>query len=161
METNRLFYKKTHGQIEAKDYVEWAYSMLINNYSSNTLSMLAFLEEPLNSFEVEQYFQRTLDELNLVEPMYEEQINAQIQYLLQQIITHKEYAMDYAYDLYKIYVKNFGYEEDKTIVWLYLTDMIDDLKYGDNINNYTKKSVERSILQAAKEQLSEQSSINK
>ena len=161
MEISRLFYKKTQGEIEAKDYVEWAYSMVENQYTSSALNILAFLEEPINIFEVEQLFQRVIGELTLDEPTYAEQVNAQIQYLLQQIITNQESAMDYAYDLYKVYVKSFGYEDDKTMIWLYLTDMIDDLKYGDNVNNYTKNSVERSILQAAKEQLNEQSSIKK
>lgn len=154
METNRLFYKKNKAQIEAKDYIDWAFSMLKNNYSSPTLNMLAFLKEPLNMFEAEQYFNRTVDELNLTEPPLEVQINAQTQYLLQQIITNKEYAIDNAYELYKIYRDNFGYEEDKTILWLYLTDMDGDLEYGDNINKYTKESIEQSIVQAAKEQLS-------
>ncbi|WP_079523564.1 hypothetical protein [Solibacillus isronensis] len=153
METNRLFYKKSQCQIEAKDYLEWAYSMLENKYTSSALNILAFLEEPINIFEVEQLFQRAVAELKLDEPTYKKQVNAQLQYLLQQIITDKESAIDNAYELYKIYRDNLGYDEHKTLAWLLITDMVDDFKHGDNKNNYTHELIKQSIVQTATEQL--------
>lgn len=153
METSRLFYKKSQGQIDARDYVTWAYTMVEKNYSSAALHILVSLEEPLNIFEVEQYFNKALEELNIDEPTKEAQVNAQIRFLLQQIISNQNYAIDNAYELYEIYRENFGYNPHETILWLQITDMIDDFKYGDNKNHYTKELIEKKIVQAAKEQL--------
>lgn len=153
MEINRLFYIISEGQIEAKDYVKWAYSMVENKYTSPALNTLAFLEEPLNIFEVEQFFKRVLEELNLDEPTYEEQRNGQIQYLLQQIILEKDYAIRNGSEIYKIYRNNFDYDHHKTLVWYEISEMIDDFQYGDNINNYSEELLVQTIIQKAKEQI--------
>lgn len=68
MNLKDLFYKKTEHLITPTDYVEWALSMLENDFSSESLYILSSLREPLNLFEVEDYFDRTFVELNLTVP---------------------------------------------------------------------------------------------
>ncbi|WP_342471549.1 hypothetical protein MHH70_11620 [Metasolibacillus sp. FSL H7-0170] len=48
MDIKLLYYKKLEGNILPVDYVEWAYKMLDNEFSSPAVNFLAALEEPLN-----------------------------------------------------------------------------------------------------------------
>jgi hypothetical protein len=95
MDTKVLYYKKFEGNVKSHDYVDWAFSMLENGISSTSLNILASLKEPLNIFEIEDYFNRVLKELNLREPSHEESAKYYIQFLLREIIDDKSKAINY------------------------------------------------------------------
>lgn len=82
-----LFHKKSENLVTPADYVEWALSMLENDVSSESLYILSSLREPLNLFEVEDYFDRTFKELNLTVPFPEKCARAYIEMLCKDIVS--------------------------------------------------------------------------
>lgn len=153
-----LYYKRFKGNEKAIDYVNWAYNMLENEVSTTSLNILASLREPLNIFEVEDYFNRALDELDIEEPLYEECAKCYIRYLLIQIVDDNNKAMNLAYEIYEVIREHFTNEElDK---WFEISEMIDDYRYGDNIKNLTKDFIITIIVDLAKKQLSNKFLLN-
>ncbi|QOY34757.1 hypothetical protein AWH56_018800 [Anaerobacillus isosaccharinicus] len=151
MDTEILYYKKFKGIEKPLDYVNWAFSMLENEISTTSLNILASLREPLNIFEVEDYFERALDELSMKEPSYEQCAKYHIRYLLRQIIDDKNNAMNFAYEIYEVVRELFTNEELET--WYEISEMIDDFRYGDNIKKLTQDFLITIIVQEAKKQL--------
>lgn len=151
MDTKILYYKKFKGIEKPVDYVDWAFTMLENETSTTSLNILASLREPLNIFEVEDYFERALDELRLKEPSYEQCAKYYIRYLLRQIIDDKNNAMNFAYEIYEVVREHFTNEELE--IWYEISEMIDDFRYGDNIKKLTQDYLITIILQEAKKQL--------
>lgn len=82
------------------DYVNWAFSMLENEFSTTSLNILASMKEPLNIFEVKEYFKRALGELSMAEPSYEECAKYYISNLLRGILDDKNNAINFAYEIY-------------------------------------------------------------
>lgn len=155
MDIDRLFYKIGKREVEATHYVEWAYYMVEQQYNAEALHILAFLEEPLNIFEVEHLFKRACMELNLQKPTYEEQRNGQVQYLLQQILMDEQRAIALAYEVYAVY-RNDMYMDDPGVfatTWYSISEVIDDFLYGDNANDYSLQQVIQTIVEAAKAQM--------
>ena len=72
MDTNILYFKIYEHEVTSSDYVNWAIEMLLNDYSTDSLIFLASFFEPLNIFEVEEYFQRSIKELNISKPTHQE-----------------------------------------------------------------------------------------
>ncbi|MBO1911491.1 hypothetical protein J4G37_42725, partial [Microvirga sp. 3-52] len=72
MDTNMLYYKIYKGDVKSYDYIKWAIKMLENDCSSASINVLSALEEPLNIFEVEDYFNRASSEIDLRKPSCEE-----------------------------------------------------------------------------------------
>ncbi|MCM3742463.1 hypothetical protein M3210_19935 [Oceanobacillus luteolus] len=129
-----------------------------NEVSTTSLNILASLREPLNIFEVEDYFNRALDELDIEEPLYEECAKCYIRYLLIQIVDDNNKAMNLAYEIYEVIREHFTNEElDK---WFEISEMIDDYRYGDNIKNLTKDFIITIIVDLAKKQLSNKFLLN-
>ncbi|GLC88297.1 hypothetical protein [Lysinibacillus piscis] len=151
MDIKLLYYKKLKGNVLPVDYVKWAYQMLENEFSSQTLTILATLEEPLNSFEVEQLFKRTLNELKLTEPSYEESAEFYVQYLLQQILLDNNNAIAIAHEIYQVIREHSTHE--KVSNWYEISEMIDDFQYGDNVNNITQDFLIQVIVQEVNKQL--------
>ncbi|WP_129692260.1 hypothetical protein [Gottfriedia acidiceleris] len=71
MNTNILYFKIYENEVTSSDYVNWAIEMLLNDYITDSLINLASFNEPLNIFEVEEYFQRSIKELNISEPTHQ------------------------------------------------------------------------------------------
>ncbi|PGZ90953.1 hypothetical protein [Bacillus sp. AFS029533] len=72
MNTNILYFKIYEHEVTSSDYVNWAIEMLLNDYLTDSLIILASFIEPLNIFEVEDYFQRSIKELNISKPTHQE-----------------------------------------------------------------------------------------
>ena len=152
MDTLLLFYKINQNQdVKAVDYIKWAFNMLENNCSSFSLNILSSLREPLNIFEVEDYFRRALSELKLQEPSYEECARYYILLLSQKILQDENNAFDLVYDIQMV-IRDIDYPEDLE-EWLFISDMIDLFKY-DGINfKLTKEDLLATIMDEAKNQL--------
>jgi len=71
MASHTLVYKIHKGIVSVEDYVAWAYTLLQNNVSANSVNIIASLAPNHNLFEVEDYFQRALKELQIELPMIE------------------------------------------------------------------------------------------
>jgi hypothetical protein len=136
MDTPILFYKIHQGEVDPIDYINWALKMLENNNDSFSLNILSSLSEPLNIFEVEDYFKRALSELKIQEPTFEECAKYYIQQLAKRILEEENSAIDLAYKIYEI-VREL-YNCDGLKEWYNISEMIDDFRYGDNISNLSK-----------------------
>ncbi|PIC87046.1 hypothetical protein CSV72_03430 [Sporosarcina sp. P20a] len=151
METEVLYFKKLEGTVLAIDYIEWAFTMLHNRMSTPSLNILASLTEPLNIFEVEEYFNRALYELDITEPSYEDSAKHYVRYLLRQIVDDPGLAIENADEVYTIARDHFhGEEHDR---WYEVSELIDDFLYGDNSENITRAYLTQFILQVSKQQL--------
>src|SRR5690606_29040973 len=126
--------------------------MLENEISTIYLNILASLREPLNIFEVEDYFNRALDELGIEEPLFEECAKCYIRFLLMQIVDDNNKAIDLAYEIYEVIREHFSNEELNK--WFEISEMIDDYRYGDNIDNFNKEFIITINVQEVMTQLS-------
>lgn len=151
METEVLYFKKLEGTVLAIDYIEWAFTMLHNRMSTPSLNILASLTEPLNIFEVEDYFNRALYELDITEPSYEDSAKHYVRYLLRQIVDDPGLAIENAYKVYTIARDHFLDEEQDR--WYEISELIDDVLYGDNSKNITQAYLTQLIVQVSKQQL--------
>jgi len=158
MHTKILYYKKFKGKELPVDYVNWAYSMLENGISTPSLNILASLREPLNIFEIEDYFKRALVELSMAEPSYEECAKYYIRHLLRRVIDDKNNAINFAYEIYEVVREHFINEELE--IWYEISDMIDDFRYGDNMRKITQDFLITTIVQESKKQLSNRFLLN-
>ncbi len=144
-----MFYKKYQNQnVNAVDYINWAFSMLENNYSSFSLNILSSLREPLNIFEVEDYFGRALSEMELQEPSYEECARYYILHLSKKILRDKNNAFDIVYDINTV-IRDIDYPEDLE-EWFTISDMIDEFHYGGYNFKLTKDELIATIMNEAK-----------
>lgn len=125
--------------------------MLENNCSSFSLNILSSLREPLNIFEVEDYFGRVLSEMELQEPSYEECARYYILHLSEKILQDKNNAVDIVYDINTV-IRDIDYPEDLE-EWFIISDMIDEFHYGGNNFKLTKDELIATIMNEAKSQL--------
>ncbi|MBA9027649.1 hypothetical protein [Peribacillus huizhouensis] len=151
METFILFYKIHHSNVKPIDYINWALKMLESDCSSFSLNILSSLGEPLNIFEVEHYFRKALNELDIQEPSYKECAEFYIQYLSKKIIKDENNAIDIAYQIYVV-ARDLDYPEDLE-EWCNISEMIDDFRYGDNQSKLSKVSLIVTIVKEAKNHL--------
>ena len=63
-----IFGKRALGQLFSADYINWAGEMLVQGYDSHSLRILAALDRFSSVFEAEDYFLRSLKELDLSAP---------------------------------------------------------------------------------------------
>ncbi|KAA0955437.1 hypothetical protein FQ087_12735 [Sporosarcina sp. ANT_H38] len=151
METKMLYYKIFKKKVEPVDYVNWAIKMLESSDTSASLNILSSLSETLNTFEVEDYFHRAVRELGIEEPSQDKCSKYYFWYLLKQIIDNESNAINYAYEIYQVVREEFVSEELN--VWYEISEMIDDYRYGDNIEGITIESLISTIVKEAKKQL--------
>ncbi|MGY3187282.1 hypothetical protein [Lysinibacillus sp. TE18511] len=152
MNTLLLFYKIYQNQdIKSVDYINWAFTMLENNCSSFSLNILSSLREPLNIFEVEDYFRRALSDMELQEPSYEECARYYILHLSEKILQDKNSVFDIVYDINTV-IRDIDYPEDLE-EWFIISDMVNDFQYGDNYFKLTKEELIATIMDQAKNQL--------
>jgi len=160
METPILFYKLYLGKAQSSEFVHWAISMLEKGHTSYSLKILSSLREPLNIFEVDDYFRRTLDELQLPEPSFEECADFYIKDLSKKILENNDDILDLAYEIFKV-ASSLGYPEELQ-EWIHISDMIDDFRYGDNYKNIDQKELIVTIRKEAEECITilEKSEVN-
>lgn len=137
------------------DYINWANSMLENDNSTTSLNILVSLREPLNIFEIEEYFKRAMSELSMKEPSNEECAKYYIRHLLKEILNDKNKALNLAYEIYEVVREHFFNEElEIWYIWYEISEMIDDFRYGDNPRNFTHEFLITIIVHETNKQLS-------
>ena len=118
-----------------------------------SLNILSSLREPFNIFEVEIYFRRTLRELDLQEPPFEQCVVHYIRSLSKKILEDENNALDVAYKIYEV-VRNFDYPYPADLeAWYNISELIDNYRYGDNSSKLSKAILIIIIKREAKNQL--------
>ncbi|KAB0665672.1 hypothetical protein F6V25_08095 [Oryzomonas japonica] len=88
MKFEHLAGKRALGSAQAKDYTDWAVSLLCEGCDSESVAILAGigLDKETGSEEIEKYFQKSLKELALSLPPHEESLRIYAEYLCKQIV---------------------------------------------------------------------------
>ncbi|MGE7935111.1 hypothetical protein [Viridibacillus arvi] len=86
MQTNALFYKIHKRTVSTEDYVNWSNILIENDVSSPSVDIISSFSFGENIFEVEVYFNRALNELEIHKPTFEMCARAYIGDLANKII---------------------------------------------------------------------------
>ena len=142
MKTNALFYKIQKRTILTDDYVNWSQNLLKTDVSSPSVNIISSLPLDENVFEVEVYFKRALNELEIEKPTLEICARAYIGHLANKIIkeNNHSFTLDFAYMIYRIVAFDLDYPND-LMEWYEISEMIDELLNGDNPLEFNENDV--------------------
>jgi hypothetical protein len=126
--TPALFFARATNRLLASEYVEWAISMLEQDFDSPSLRILAGLDGS-SLFEADDYFRRVLRELHISEPDFDTSVRAYACELCTRIISGTLDPKSGVRQLYKTCLAT-NYAND-FMVWLYLDDGLDSIEAGD------------------------------
>ena len=135
-----IFGKRALQQLSADDYAAWAVEMLAHGYDSRSLRILAGLDKFASTFEAENYFARSLAELNLTPPDSDTAIRAYACEIARQIIEDKITAKDGVRALYSICIATEFAGE--FIVWCELDEALETLMAGHYPFTYESATLE-------------------
>ena len=132
MQTNALFYKMQKGTVITKDHVNWSINLLENDVSSPSVNIISSFLNGESIFEVEEYFNRALNELEIQKPTFEICARAYIGHLANKIIkeNNHSFTFDFAYKIYRIVASDLDYPDD-LMEWYEISEMIDEQRNGD------------------------------
>lgn len=150
METNVLFYKIYKGTVSTEDYVNWSYSLIERNVTSPSLNILSSFTSNDNIFEVEIYFNKTINELRIKKPIFEVCARAYIGLLANRIINvndHKE-IFDLTDMIFQIVAMELDYPNE-LYIWYELSEMIDRLDFDYAARDFNEDDVISRIKQEA------------
>ena len=150
MTTPALFFARATNRLFASEYVEWAISMLEQDFDSPSLRILAGLDGS-SLFEADDYFRRVLRELHIPEPDSEASMRAYACDLATRFVAGTLDAKNGVRQLYRMCLaadcaKDF-------IVWFYLDDALDDIEAGQYPHTYeslTTANLEETVRTEAK-----------
>lgn len=150
METNALFYRIQEGVVTVDDYILWSQTLLKNDVSSTSLSVISSLPSNNNMFEVEDYFKRALKELDIEIPKIEKSSRAYISLLATQILIKEDdnEMFHLAHEIFRI-VSNLHYPDD-LMEWYYINEMIDQIKYDKSSIKFNEEDIKSKIKEEAK-----------
>ncbi len=150
MDGHTLVYKIHKGTVAVEDYIMWSHTLLQNNVSSNSLNIIASLAPNHNLFEVEDYFKKALNELQIELPVIEPSSRAYIALLATEIL-RKENETELFHLAQEIFgiVVNLQYPED-LIEWYNMSEMLDRLNYDTAPLDFTKEDVKAKLKEEAR-----------
>ncbi|MGB3259913.1 hypothetical protein [Paenisporosarcina sp.] len=142
MHTNALFYKIEKRTVSTEDYVNWSYNLLENDVSTPSVNIISSFSFGENIFEVEVYFKRALNELAIQKPTFEICARSYIGHLANKIIkaNNKSVTFDLAYMIFRIVASDLHYPDD-LMEWYEISEMIDELRYGDSPKEFNEDGV--------------------
>jgi len=134
--------------------------LLVRDYDSFSLRILAGLDRRSNVFEVETYFLRAIKELNLIEPDSKDAVRAYASEIALQIIDGHLPSQEGVRMLYRIWLDTLDTEYDQAdyVIWLELDDALDSLKAGVfpySFQSATLDNFDALVKQKAKEFIAE------
>ena len=128
-ETIGIIAERYLGSASCEDYVEWAKACLAANVDSKSLRILASLQKPLYSSEVDDYFYRSLNELGWTMTEERECLFQYARQVAQQILSNELPPREGCRKIYRI-GDALGYPGD-LIAWLYLDEGLDPSGLSD------------------------------
>ncbi|WP_391122471.1 hypothetical protein [Psychrobacillus sp. L3] len=142
MKTNALFYKMQKETVSTEDYVNWSHNILENYVSSPSVNIISSFLNGENIFQVEVYFKRALNELGIQKPTFEISARAYIGHLANKIIEENDHSVifDLTYMIYQIVALDLHYPDD-LMEWYEVSEMIDELRYGDIPKEFNEDGV--------------------
>ena len=135
-----IFAKQALGHVFTGDYVDWAVEMLVQGHDSRSLRILAGLDRSGSTFEAENYFVRSMSELDLTPPDPDSAIRAYACEIARRIIDSEITSHEGVRALYKICTATY-YAPD-FVIWLQLDDALDSLIYGHHPFTYESATLD-------------------
>ena len=133
MNTNHLFYKILKRTITAGDYIDWSYSVLEDGFSSPSLAILSSCSSTDNIFEIESYFRRAAEELEIEHPTFETAARARMEFLAMKIMETKDDDYRQIYHLtdriFKVAAVELNYPEE-LMNWVEMSELMDRVDYN-------------------------------
>ena len=127
-ETNKLLAERYLGTATSEDFVDWAVACLESNLDSKNIRILASLQKPLHSSEVDDYFNRCLQDLGWTMPGRQECLLEYARSLAKQILSGDLTPVDGCRKMYRLVVA-LEYPRE-LMAWLYLDEGM-DWNYGE------------------------------
>jgi archaellin len=124
--------------------MNWAMNLLENNIETENLAILATLLKPINEFEVDEYFNRVLRELNTLMPSKPQAIEGYAKVLAKEVIEGSITPESGASKIYEANVQ-LGYVQQ-------LSEFVDldDEWYCEHIYGWSKEQRKEEIIRASK-----------
>lgn len=128
-ETNKILAERYLGSATSEDFVGWAVACLESNVDSKNIRILASLEKPLYSSEVDDYFNRCLRDLGWTIPEPRECLLEYARCLAKQIVSRELTPVEGCRKMYRVVVA-LEYPRE-LMAWLYLDEGLDGANYSD------------------------------
>ena len=143
-----LYYKRYAGIVQASDYVEWAnHCLYLDVFEIQKLASMSAAES-LNLFEIEEMFNDALKAAQIEAPSEELCLHHHLRHLHSQLLMPVKDAELIVKEIYDCTISHGVFEEQ--LNWQEMSDVIDDFKYGDNLNGYTENLVNEMIIAHAR-----------
>lgn len=142
MQSNALFYIIQKEIVSVEDYINWSHSLLENNISSQSLNIIASFSFADNIFEVEGYFNKALNELEIQKPSFEVSARAYIELLANKIIkiNNQSEMFGLAKRIFHIVATELDYPDD-LLEWYEISEMIDRLQYDEVALEFNEEDI--------------------
>jgi hypothetical protein len=137
---NAIFGKREIGQLTSADYIDWAGEMLVYGSDSRSLRILAALDKFTASYEAEDYFRRSIEELSLELPPRDVAIRSYACDIARQMKKGRIPLRDGVRALFQICIAT-DYPPE-FIVWYELCDALDSLLYKSFPHTYPSATLE-------------------
>ena len=137
------------------DCIDWAYEMLVLEYSTESLLILAGISKPSQYFEVKEYLIKALNELNIKALDKDDAILSYSTYYIQKIAKSEniEQNLKIIHTFCQDNDDNANIFEFSMLYWAW-----DDIKYGDEYTHYwenaNRHNINQIIIDVAKNWLS-------
>jgi len=128
LKTNKLLAESHLGVVTSEDYVRWAVACLESGQDSKNIRILASMQKPLYSSEVDFYFSRCLKDLGWTMPERRECLLNYARDLAHQIVSGDLSPRD---GCRKIYLIASALQYPKELMaWVYFDDNLDPSTYN-------------------------------
>ncbi|HEX8141305.1 MAG TPA: hypothetical protein VF553_01840 [Pyrinomonadaceae bacterium] len=154
LETIKLVAGRYMELVTHEEYVEWAVSCLESGIDSKNIRILASLQKPLYSSEVEDYFKRSLRDLGWELPDRKECIIEYARSFAKEILSGQVSPLEGCRKIYRIVV-DLQYPRE-LMSWLYLDEGLEPGTYRD----LEGKELDEAIIKEARRFIGESDRFN-
>jgi hypothetical protein len=154
LETIKLLVEQHMGMATYEQYVDWAVSCLEAGIDSKNICILASLQKPLYSSEVEDYFNRSLKDLGWELPDPKECIIEYARSFAKEILSGYVSPLEGCRKIYRVVVA-LQYPRE-LMSWLYLDEGLEPETYRD----LEGEELDEAIIKEARRFISESNSFN-
>lgn len=154
LETIKLLAERHMGIATYEQYIDWAVSCLESGIDSKNIRILASLQKPLYSSEVEDYFKRSLRDLDWELPEPKECMIEYARSFAREILSGQASPLEGCRKIYKVVVA-LQYPLE-LMSWLYLDEGLEPGTYRD----LEGKELDEAIIKEARRFISESDRFN-
>ena len=144
---HELYFKSYRQSLQASDYIKWAQDHLY--LDDPVTKKLAAMPQDSNFFEVHEMFEKVRKVHQFREPTTLECAMHHINQLHAELLLPNSNAISLVNELYAVSVE-FDLVNEQ-MAWQGLSDAIDDVRHGDNLEGVTEQELHMSIRKQARE----------